>query len=339
MEQAGASLNKWIAVFSCAGLLASCTTKTPEKTPENEQQIPETKRVLAQAPEFNADSAYHFVKAQVDFGPRVPNTKAHDKCALYLEKELKSFGLTVSVQQGDVVNYEGKTFHIKNIMGSFRPENKSRIVLFSHWDSRHIADRDSVRKKEPIDGADDGASGVGVLLEVARVLQTTSPAIGVDVLFLDAEDTGQPNDATMMEHKEDTWCLGTQFWSKNVPKNYLPRFGILLDMVGAKNAVFPMDAVSMQFAGDVVKKVWGTASDLGYSNFFSYTEIGGLIDDHVYINNVAKIPTIDIVDYNPKTSDFPPFHHRHSDNMSVIDRGTLKGVGQTLLQVIFNEPN
>jgi glutaminyl-peptide cyclotransferase len=336
MVQAGASLNKRFFLFSCVLLLAACTNKTPEPLPEkNSETIP--KIVRAQAPEFNADSAFQYVKTQVDFGPRVPNTKAHEQCAVYLEKKLKSVGLTVTVQEGNVVNYAGKTFRIKNIMGSFHPENTSRIVLFSHWDSRHIADMDTIRKNEPIDGANDGASGVGVLIEIARQLQKVSPEIGVDVMFLDAEDTGEPNDLPRDQHKEDSWCLGTQYWTKNMPRNYSPRFGILLDMVGAHDPTFPMEGGSLQYADDVVKKVWGLASDLGYSNMFIYMECPTLTDDHAYINRDAKIPTIDIVDYNPKTHDFGSYHHTHADNIKLIDRNTLKAVGQVLLQVIYDE--
>ncbi len=338
MGQAGALLSNRIFLFSFVLLLASCTNKTPEQTPAGNTET-SPKQVRAQAPEFNADSAFQYVKDQVDFGPRVPNTKAHEQCAGFLEKKLKSLGMSVTVQQGNVVNYAGKTLKIKNIMGSFHPANTSRIILFSHWDSRHIADMDSVRKNEPIDGANDGASGVGVILEIARQLQKVSPAIGVDVLFLDAEDTGEPNDMPREQHKEDSWCLGTQYWTKNMPRNYRPRFGILLDMVGAKNPVFPMEGGSMQYAGDVVKKVWATAGDLGFSNLFVYTECPTLTDDHAYINRDAGIPTIDIVDYNPATRDFGSYHHKHSDNINLIDRNTLKAVGQILLQVIYDEPN
>jgi glutaminyl-peptide cyclotransferase len=273
----------------------------------------------------------------VEFGPRVPETKAHEKCAAYLESKLKFYGLTVHVQQGVVVNYEGKKYHIKNIMGSFSPDVKTRILLCSHWDSRSIADQDSVRKNEPIDGADDGASGVGVLLELARELQKSAPTVGVDVLFLDAEDTGQPNDTEPEKHKEDAWCLGTQYWAQNLPAGYMPRFGILLDMVGAKNATFPMEGHSMAFAGDIVNKVWGIASDLGFSNYFIYAKGGMITDDHYYINRNAKIPTIDILNYNPHGSEFGYYHHRHSDNMEIIDRNTLKAVGQTLVQLIYTE--
>jgi hypothetical protein len=337
MARPGISVPDFFIAFACSLILLSCTNHSGEKNPEAPASAPESHK-QAQIPEFNADSAYLQISRQVEFGPRVPETKAHEKCATYLETKLKSYGLTVSVQQGIVTNYEGKKYHIKNIMGSFQPGVKTRLLLCSHWDSRSIADQDSVRKNEPIDGADDGASGVGVLIELARELQKSAPSVGVDILFLDAEDTGQPNDTEPEKRKEDAWCLGTQYWAQNLPAGYMPRFGILLDMVGAKNATFPMEGHSMEFAGDIVNKVWGIAGDLGFSNYFIYAKGGMITDDHYYINQVAKIPTIDILNYNPHGSEFGYYHHRHSDNMNIIDRNTLKAVGQTLVQLIYTEP-
>jgi len=334
MAQAGVSISKWILTLGCVSILASCST--PDKKTDTPPELPVVKNVV-QVPDFNADSTYSFIKTQVDFGPRVPSTKAHEKCAEWYINKLKSYGLAVHVQEGTVTDYENRSMKIKNIMGSFNPGSKARIVLFSHWDSRRIADDDSVRKNEAIDGADDGASGCGVMLEVARQIAKVSPQIGVDVMFLDAEDTGEPHSLAMAKHTEDAWCLGTQYWTKNLPPDYHPRFGILLDMVGAKNATFPMEANSMAFASDYVKKIWQEAADIGFSNFFLYTEDGQITDDHFYINRDAKIPTVDIINYNSVTGGFGSYHHTHADNMSIIDRNTLKGVGQTLLQVIYSE--
>jgi glutaminyl-peptide cyclotransferase len=336
MELPGVSLNKIAFFLFLCTFFCACSTNPPPAVPVKEAPATSPK-TLVTAPDFNADTAFAILKKQVDFGPRVPNTPAHEKCARYLIEELKANGMQVGVQEGKVVTYEGKTYSIKNIMASFHPEVKSRIILFTHWDARHIADRDSVRKNEPIDAADDGASGPGVLIEIARQMQKANPAIGVDMLLLDAEDTGLPSDDTMHEHKEDTWCLGTQYWTQHMPKDYTPRYGILLDMVGAKKAVFAMDGLSMEVAPDVVRHVWSIANDLGYSSYFVSRTGGQLIDDHSYINKDAKIPTIDIVYWDPDTEDFGPHHHRHSDNLSVIDKNTLKAVGQTLLQVIYTE--
>ena len=330
------ALKSSIGALACMVAFSACNNNRPVNPPE---PVPSTsaEKKLAPAPDFNSDSAYAFVNAQVAFGPRVPNSPAHEKCAAWYVKKLKGYGMEVKVQEGTVTDYANRSLKIKNIMASYNPQAKTRIVLFSHWDSRAIADDDSVRKKEPIDGADDGASGCGTMMEVARLLQKSHPFIGVDLMFLDAEDTGQPSDSPREEHKEDTWCLGTQYWAKNLPVGYHPRFGILLDMVGAKNAQFPMEGNSMHYAGDYVKKVWGIAGDLGFSNFFLYTEDGQITDDHVYVNQFANIPTIDIINYNSINGGFGSYHHTHADNMKIIDRNTLKAVGQTLMQVIFSE--
>jgi glutaminyl-peptide cyclotransferase len=245
--------------------------------------------------------------------------------------------LSLQVQDAVVSDYTGKKDRIQNILASYNPKAKTRILLCSHWDSRSTADQDSVRKNEPIDGADDGASGVGVMLELGRILHQQNLSVGVDLLLVDAEDTGQPNDIAPEDQKEDTWCLGTQYWSKHMPPGYTARYGILLDMVGAKNAMFAMEGHSIQFADDIVKKVWGIAADLGYSNYFLYAKGGTITDDHFYINQDAHIPTIDILNYDPVKLEFGYYHHKHSDNMSIIDPKTLQAVGQTLLQTIYSE--
>lgn len=301
---------------------------------------PAEKVKLPPAPHFNADSAYSFIKEQVMFGPRVPDTEAHGKCAGWLESKLNVYGMHVIVQNAEVTAYNGKPLKIKNIMGQFNKENGRRVVLFSHWDSRPYADRDKERRTQPIDAANDGASGVGVLLEIARLLQSdvNKPLIGIDIVLFDAEDYGQPRE-TMIADKSNTWCLGSQYWSKNIPVNsYSPRYGILLDMVGAKDAIFPHEGHSLYYAQNIVFKVWKAASDLGFGNYFiNVREYRGITDDHYYVNTLAKIPTIDIIHYDPRRNDFGSFHHTHSDNMSIIDIHTLKAVGQTLMEVIYKE--
>lgn len=291
-----------------------------------------------QTPSFNEDSAYIFIQKQVAFGPRVPNSKGHEQCALYLEKTLKRFTSNVIIQQAEVVAFDTKRLKIKNIIASINPQTKNRIALFAHWDTRPFADQDTKDQETPIDGANDGGSGVGVLLEVARVLAVTTPNIGVDIILFDAEDYGQPENSKFPEMPE-SYCLGSQYWVKykHIP-NYFARYGILLDMVGAKNAQFSMEGSSMLYAADVVKKVWNIAAQLGYSDYFVFNQTKPIIDDHYYINNIAQIPTIDIIQHDPLTpSNFSPSWHTHSDNMEVIDKNTLKAVGQTLLEVIYRE--
>lgn len=318
-------------------LLAGCSSE-PEPSPVRDVAAskPAFKKV-ENIPLFNADSAYNYIQQQLDFGPRVPNTPAQKACAEFLEQELKDLGWKVIVQKGEVTAYNGKKLPIFNIIGQLNPDSSKRIMLFAHWDTRPYADRDETNRSQPIDGANDGGSGVGVLLELARVLPTQLPAVGVDIMFFDAEDYGVP-EGTMTQGKNTDWCLGTQFWANNPPiPNYKPMYGILLDMVGASDAVFPKEGSSVRFAPEIVNKVWYIARNLGYDHLFVNQVSRETTDDHVFVNSIARIPAIDIVHYSPLTGDYGRFHHRHSDNMDIIHRGTLEAVGNVLLQVIYME--
>ena len=291
-------------------------------------------------PEFNADSAYAFVAEQVAFGPRVPGTAAHKACGDMLVARLKAYGAQVTEQTGTVTAFSGQKLPVRNIIAAWRPEEKERVLLFAHWDTRPFADRDTENKNTPIDGANDGASGVGVWLEVARHLNVQQPALGVDIIFFDVEDFGQPNGAMSGEGSgADSWCLGSQYWAKNlhVP-GYTARYGILLDMVGAKDAIFPKEAISMNFAPHVVRKVWRTAASLGYADrFVDDTKYFVGTDDHDIVNRRVRIPSIDIIEYNPGTQGFHPSWHTHDDSMEVIDRNTLEVVGRTVTAVVWQE--
>lgn len=298
---------------------------------------------LVETPNFSPDSAYAYVKQQVDFGPRVPGTVAHKNCQDWIIAKLKSYGLQVSTQPFTATNYEAKVLKGTNIMAQFQPGIGKRILLAAHWDSRAVADKDSVRKNEPIDAANDGASGVAVLIELARQLSSAQKktTVGVDFLFFDLEDTGEPHGVET--NVQNTWALGSQYWAAHIfPQNYRPYYGILLDMVGAKGAVFPQEYGSMQYAPSVVRSIWSAAEDLGFSSLFIQEEGPGITDDHTAVNEVAKIQMIDIIDLRPQAPGsmgdiFGPYHHTHRDNMSIIDPKTLYAVGQTLLQVLYRE--
>ena len=318
-------------------LFANCeNSKKPKVHLESPQQETEAPKIIA--PDFNEDSAYLYLKKQVDFGPRAPGTKAHANCAIYLKNKLKSFGLKVTLQETEQKTFDDKKFLLKNIFASYNPESKTRILLTAHWDCRPFADQDTKNISLPIDGANDGASGVAVLLEIARVLSTKKVDIGVDFLLSDLEDYGQPA-SSMTQQKENTWCLGTQYWAANKPTDYKPKYGILLDMVGGQNPIFPMEGTSMAYAPDIVQSVWKTAANLGYGSYFTTQQTGQTTDDHLYINSIARIPCIDIVNMDPATGTYPAFHHTHADNLSIIEKSTLKMVGQTVLQVIYEEPS
>jgi hypothetical protein len=316
-------------VLLCMGLMGCPGT---DKTKE---QITKTERVPA--PVFNADSAYEFISAQVKFGPRVPNTAAHVTCGDYLINSFKRSGAKVTVQSFEAKAYDGKKLQLRNIMASYNPEISKRIILAAHWDTRPFADQDPDKTfyNKPIDGANDGGSGVGVLLEFARAMNTfkSTPAVGVDLILFDGEDYGAPEE--FEGTKANTYCLGSQYWVKNSHSNGY--YGILLDMVGAKDATFAMEGLSLQYAGSIVQNVWQTANMLGYSKYFIYRETGPITDDHAYVNEQAKIPMIDIIEFKGGDNYFGSYWHTHNDNMSVIDKNTLKAVGQTLLEVVYNE--
>ncbi len=299
----------------------------------------------ATVPSFHRDSAYYFIQQQVAFGPRVPNTDPHRVCRRYLADKLKSYGAQVIEQEFQEQAYDGTFLNLTNIIGSYNPKAKKRILLAAHWDTRPYADKDIDGRYEPIDGANDGASGVGVLLEIARVLKMNDkPKIGVDIIFFDGEDYGEHEDVENPPLKNGLvkiwWCLGSQYWTENphVPK-YSAYYGILLDMVGGENATFYKEGGSMQFAPKVVKKVWDTARSLGYSNYFVNSNSPGIMDDHIFINRDAKIPMVDIVEYDPRSASyyFGEYHHTKKDNMSIINRQTLQAVGETVLYTIYNE--
>ncbi len=323
--------------FSACLFIIACTGKENNTSEVQEQNTkPVTTKVIA--PALNPDSAYGFVKQQVDFGPRIPGTAAHKACAEWLEAKLKSYIPDVITQKAVSTTFDNRKYEIKNIIASYKPEIKKRILLCAHWDTRPFADRDAGSNKNKVyDGANDGGSGVGVLLEIARMLKVSNPAIGVDIILFDLEDYGQPDESTFPAMK-DSWCLGSQYWAKNPHvAGYYANFGILLDMVGAKGAVFPKEGTSVYFASGIVDRVWNTAAALGYGSYFLNTTSNPVTDDHLYINQIANIPCINIIHYNVMQSDFFEHHHRVTDNMDQIDPVVLGMVGQTVLQVVFDE--
>ena len=287
-------------------------------------------------PAFDRDSAFSFLKNQCDFGPRVPNTAPHRAAANYLVNELKRFGAEVIEQNADLIAYDGTVLKAKNIIGVFYPEKTNRVILFAHWDSRPFADYDPdpANHRKPVMGANDGASGVAVLLEIARQIQQHEPAIGIDIVFLDAEDYGEP--AFASSNKQDTWCLGAQYWGKNPHYSIKPKYGILLDMVGGQNPVFKKDITSLRMAPDILTKVWSAARELGYSDYFIDKQGGAIIDDHVYINALTRIPTIDIIDFSNERG-FPETWHTIRDTPENIDVHTLEMVGKTVMKVLYSE--
>ena len=321
--------------------LSACRPETKPTPPELEVPAPLVKTQLP-VPPFSADSAYAHVARQVAAGPRTPDSEAHAKTRAYIQGTLSSYGAEVQVQDFNAKLFDGKKTRGYNIIGSFRPEAKRRIFIAAHYDSRPFADSElsTERRDEPILGADDGASGAGVLLELARLLSTHAIAVedfGVDLVFFDLEDYGKPDGQT--EADMYTWALGSQHWAANPHvAGYSPQFGILLDMVGAKGAVFGREQFSRQYAPNVQNAVWNLAKAMGREERFVDANIGFATDDHYFVNKIAGWPTIDII-YRPIDGKLPfgAHWHTHNDNMSVIDRATLGDVGQVVTAVIYRQ--
>ena len=319
-----------IALMACCIVaVAGCAGKTAGNTAQHTAD--EAKEIT-----FDADSAYSFVARQCAFGERVPNTDAHSECGDWIASRLRQCGATVTEQRADLKAFDGTLLHTRNIVGEFYPEKKRRVLLVAHWDCRPWADSDPNpdNRRKPVMGANDGASGVGVLLEMARLLKNNEPAVGIDILLVDAEDWGDDNG-----DNPDSWALGAQHWVRTPHREGYtrPEYAILLDMVGDANATFLREYFSQQYAPDVVNRVWAAANRLGYGNFFVNANGGGITDDHLAINN-AGIPCIDIIDQRMDSpTGFCPQWHTTDDTMTHIDRRPLKAVGQTLVNLLLEK--
>ena len=342
---------KHLSIF-CSVLLAISLAAC-----NNTKTIVETESV-ATGPDFQPDSAWLYCKQQCDFGPRTMNGTAHDKCRDWIVSEFQRHGCSTELQQADLKGYDGTLLHSSNIIAWHKTPDASTpslqggpgrvsILLCAHYDSRPWADNDpdAANHHTPVMAANDGASGVAVMLEVARLMQQADSA-NVDVCFVcfDAEDYGTPQWFEGESQVEDPWALGAQYWAKQQALNTdtqhpTPTFGILLDMVGGEGSKFYQEGMSLQHAKDIVQKVWSAASTAGYGSLFTSAQGGYITDDHVPVNELAQIPCIDIIPYFPdcQQSSFGPTWHTVNDTMEHISKETLRAVGQTLIQVIYSE--
>ena len=325
-------------LFIGAFLLRSCAPEAPVPA------TPPEKPVQVAVPLFDPDSAYGHVAQQVAFGPRVPGSAAHRACADWLVATLKRHGAdTVYEQKATVTAFNGQPVPLRNIIASWAPEKTERLLLMAHYDSRPFADRDDERTNEPILGANDGASGVAVWLEVARHIGEQEPALGIDIFFTDVEDMGAPSAGVMGarqdENNLDSWCLGARYWAKNphVP-DYRARFGILLDMVGSADAKFPREGISMRIAPQVVTKLWKAAADAGHgARFLSETKNYVGIDDHLVVFQGTGIPVADIIAWDESSGAFPATWHTHDDDLAHISKESLQAVGATVMRAVWKE--
>ena len=339
MELTGRMRNRWLSLSLVFLAIAGCS----DSANEGSGAVPLTKTVPV--PSFNQDSAFYFIRRQVEFGPRVPNTQGHRDTREFLVAKFQSLGAEVQEQNFTATTFDGNTVNLTNIIASYFPEKNKRVLVAAHWDTRPFADKeeDIDRRDEPIDGANDGGSGVGVILEMARAINSASnePGVGVDFILFDGEDWGERIDGPRSVPPGDleSWfCLGSQYWSRNKHKrNYSAYYGILLDMVGAKNAQFRIEGYSEEYAGKVVKRIWDWGNALGHGMLFVYENEHAIVDDHKFVNEMGRIPMVNIVHFDPAIGYFGDFHHTHKDNLEIIDKEVLRAVGETVLHVIYHE--
>ena len=318
-------------VFLAVIFVVGCKTDAPK---EHIKDSPVTKR---RVPKFDVEKAYEIVEKQVSFGPRYPGTPAHRELVDYLAGELGKYTDELIRQDFKASFLDEKNVDATNIIGIINPEKKKRLLLCAHFDTRKIAekDEDTSLQNKPILGADDGASGISVLLEIARLVKENGIDIGIDFVFFDAEDNGDTGTL-------NNWCLGSKHWSKNPHvKGYKAEFGILLDLVGAKNAEFGKESYSLRSASRYVNKIWDLAGKMSFGNYFINMESGAVEDDHVYVINNLRIPLVDIINMSRANGrdGFDHYHHTHKDNLDIIDKNTLRAVGKVVTAVTYNFSN
>ncbi|MEE9373015.1 MAG: M28 family peptidase [Saprospiraceae bacterium] len=290
-------------------------------------------------PAFDSESAYAFIEKQLDFGPRVPGTPQHKACKAWIIATMQKMGTTVTIQDFKANFQNLKGIPSTNIIAQINPSHKKRILLAAHWDTRAISDSESNSdlKSIPVPGADDGGSGVAILMEIAKTIMKNPIDMGVDFLFFDAEDQGDSGDACIISC---SWAQGAQYWSKNlIPKNYKPQYGILFDMVGAKNASFYKEGHSRAHAGPETDKIWTLANRMGYGDFFINQAHPQITDDHRFVNEIARIPMLDIINLKPNipSQTFQKCWHSQCDDLNGINKRTLRVVGQVTTAVLYKE--
>lgn len=318
------------AVVSCA----SSAGKPDSRVSDEVSADVGTQSMPAPASTFNTDSAMAYLQRQVDFGPRVPGSDAHRRCADWIALTLRDMGYTVTDNTESVTHpVSGNKVSVRNIYAQSNPDATDRIVLLAHYDTRPWADHDADPSKHntPIDGANDGASGVAVALEVARNISGLAPDKGVDILIVDLEDSGTYND-------DESWCIGSRHWAEHLPykPGQQPRFAVLLDMVGGKDAVFYREYFSEAYASAINDLVWQTAKGAGHGDRF-IDKVGGAInDDHLSLLR-AGIPAIDIIEMNVANGGFNPTWHTTDDNIDNIDPATINAVGHVITKLISSQ--
>jgi len=311
-------------------LISSCGDKEkPQRSSTPQYRI----EAMSEIPIFDSLSTLNYIKKQIGFGPRNPNSFGHKQTMIFLHDELSKFADTTFVQRFSYPGYNNERLELGNIIASFNPSNPNRILLCAHWDTRPRAEKDNNQKNQmlPIQGANDGASGVAVLLELAKILKNQKVEFGIDIILFDAEDYGTEGDLI-------NYSIGAKYFAQNRPQYIKPAFGILLDMVGDKNAVFKREPNSMRFAPDIVDIIWKIAAQMGASTFSN--EISSPIyDDHIPLGEVG-MKVIDIIDADLVGAENPNpsrnYWHTHDDTIENISAKTLGEVGRVLLHLIYS---
>lgn len=320
-----------VRLFACMLLVSMLVMGCGNRSAEDRRMKDETRGEVIRAP-FSSDSAFVYLADQVNFGPRTAGSQAHTNCAAYIVETLRRFGATVTLQPGEMLDYSGRNQRLLNIIAHFGPTDVPSILLGAHYDSRPWTDEepDYDNRRYCVPGANDGASGVAVLLEVARQLSLRETCPPVTMVFFDLEDMGTPTFYTG-QHREETWCLGSQYFARHLDRAY--SFGVILDMVGAADACFAHEFYSTQYANDYVEYIWHRAHDLGHAKYFRNAPSHPITDDHLPLCR-AGIPTVDIVHYNPASATFPSTWHTRQDDVEHIDRATLQAVGEVVMAIL-----
>lgn len=311
-------------------LLAACNNKNQQPT-----STTETDYTAVVIPNFCADSAYKYTDDQLSFGPRIPGRKGHDECAHFLARKMGRWCDTVIMQSFSATLWNGQTARGQNIIASFDPQKEHRVLLAAHWDSRMWADQDpdSSQHHNPILGANDGASGVATLMEMARIMSSQRPDVGIDFIFFDLEDQGAPYWSE--NYEDNTWCKGSQYWAQHPHRPYYrANYGILFDMIGTEQPRFTKEEVSRNYAPGVTNKLWKAAAAIGHSNVFVDANTPPILDDHLYVNQIIGIPMVDIVQNSVDRSFFKHWHTL-GDNLDAVNPQSLKIVADVTMKVIY----
>ena len=280
-----------------------------------------------EAQQFDGNQAHAWVEHMVAAGPRVPNTPAHRAIGDWLLAELRRRADTVVVQEWVHVDKHGDSLHLRNFLARFRPQDQSRVLYVSHWDSRPRSDQDpdESKRSQPTPGANDGGSSTAMLLGVADELKKQPPALGVDLLFTDGEDWG------VFESDDDPDVLiGARYFAAHLPQGYQPLFAVVWDMVGDQTQEFAQESYSVQNAPEVVERVWEAARAEGLGRVFRNRPLGAMTDEHLVLQR-AGLRTIDVIDC---CSDAYPYWHTTQDTPDKVSPQALANAGRVALRLV-----